>query len=290
MFAPHLPWRDDPVRSPAAAALGSDGGDGQRRELRGACRGGVRRGAWCVDRDRGHARAPASAAPSSSTGRCHRGWNGMAGEFGHMQVVPDGHPCECGRRGCWEQYCSGNALVRVGPSAARPPADAAAGAVRRRPGRADRPDGDAGRRGRRPGLSAGVRVRRASGWASAWRTWWRRSTPRSRGRRRWCLRGGRATARARPRGSRPLAGRGLAPRRAAAGRRALRPGGGARGGCGAGRGTAASVRLRLQHGVRARNAVSGAHETGKGARPVTAERCPREPPRERRFPCRTRPP
>src|SRR3546814_8498081 len=36
----------------------------------------------------------------------------MAGEFGHMQVVPDGAPCECGGRGCWEQYCSGRALVR----------------------------------------------------------------------------------------------------------------------------------------------------------------------------------
>ena len=29
-----------------------------------------------------------------------------------MQVVPDGHRCECGNRGCWEQYASGNALVR----------------------------------------------------------------------------------------------------------------------------------------------------------------------------------
>jgi glucokinase len=45
-------------------------------------------------------------------GRVHRGRNGMAGEFGHMQVVPDGLPCECGGRGCWEQYSSGNALVR----------------------------------------------------------------------------------------------------------------------------------------------------------------------------------
>src|SRR5690242_12115068 len=36
----------------------------------------------------------------------------MAGEFGHMQVVPDGHRCECGNRGCWEQYASGNALLR----------------------------------------------------------------------------------------------------------------------------------------------------------------------------------
>jgi glucokinase len=45
-------------------------------------------------------------------GRVQRGRFGIAGEFGHMQVVPGGHRCECGNRGCWEQYASGNALVR----------------------------------------------------------------------------------------------------------------------------------------------------------------------------------
>ena len=45
-------------------------------------------------------------------GKVFRGFNGMAGEYGHMQMVPNGHRCECGNRGCWEQYASGNALVR----------------------------------------------------------------------------------------------------------------------------------------------------------------------------------
>ena len=45
-------------------------------------------------------------------GRVERGRWGIAGEFGHMQVVPDGQRCECGNRGCGEQYASGNALVR----------------------------------------------------------------------------------------------------------------------------------------------------------------------------------
>ena len=45
-------------------------------------------------------------------GRVQRGRFGIAGEFGHMQVVPNGLRCECGNRGCWEQYASGNALVR----------------------------------------------------------------------------------------------------------------------------------------------------------------------------------
>lgn len=29
-----------------------------------------------------------------------------------MNAVPNGRPCGCGRNGCWEQYASGNALVR----------------------------------------------------------------------------------------------------------------------------------------------------------------------------------
>jgi glucokinase len=36
-----------------------------------------------------------------------------------MQVVPGGHRCECGNRGCWEQYASGNALVREARELAR---------------------------------------------------------------------------------------------------------------------------------------------------------------------------
>lgn len=45
-------------------------------------------------------------------GRLHRGGFGVAAEIGHMRVVPDGLPCGCGKRGCWEQYASGSALVR----------------------------------------------------------------------------------------------------------------------------------------------------------------------------------
>ena len=45
-------------------------------------------------------------------GHLYRGAFGMAGEPGHLRVVPDGLPCGCGNRGCWEQYCSGRALVR----------------------------------------------------------------------------------------------------------------------------------------------------------------------------------
>lgn len=45
-------------------------------------------------------------------GELLRGAHGAAGEIGHMNAVPNGRPCGCGRNGCWEQYASGNALVR----------------------------------------------------------------------------------------------------------------------------------------------------------------------------------
>ena len=45
-------------------------------------------------------------------GALHRGTYGIAAEFGHMRVVPEGHLCGCGARGCFEQYASGNALMR----------------------------------------------------------------------------------------------------------------------------------------------------------------------------------
>jgi len=45
-------------------------------------------------------------------GALYRGAFGTAAEFGHLRVVPDGHLCGCGARGCFEQYASGNALLR----------------------------------------------------------------------------------------------------------------------------------------------------------------------------------
>ncbi|WP_181766698.1 ROK family glucokinase [Streptomyces albidus (ex Kaewkla and Franco 2022)] len=45
-------------------------------------------------------------------GKLHRGRFGVAAEFGHIRMVPDGLLCGCGNQGCWEQYASGSALVR----------------------------------------------------------------------------------------------------------------------------------------------------------------------------------
>ena len=40
-----------------------------------------------------------------------RGSYGFGGEIGHLNVVPGGRLCGCGKTGCWEMYSSGNALV-----------------------------------------------------------------------------------------------------------------------------------------------------------------------------------
>jgi len=46
-------------------------------------------------------------------GKVWRGWNGMAGELGHCNVAPEGPPCNCGSRGCLEQYASATAVTRM---------------------------------------------------------------------------------------------------------------------------------------------------------------------------------
>lgn len=43
----------------------------------------------------------------------YRGSFGVAAEIGHMTIASDGLLCGCGLHGCWEQYASGNALVRT---------------------------------------------------------------------------------------------------------------------------------------------------------------------------------
>jgi glucokinase len=114
-FAPHLPWRDEGVRArlaerwSAPVVLDNDANCAARAELTYGAVGSAQ-DAIVVTMGTGIGGAVVL------DGSVHRGYNGMAGEFGHMQVVAGGHPCECGGTGCWEQYSSGNALVRFARS------------------------------------------------------------------------------------------------------------------------------------------------------------------------------
>ena len=111
VFAPHLAWRNEPLRDALRTRLAvpivveNDANAAAWAEWRfGAGQG--QRQLICVTLGTGIGGAIVL------NGRVQRGEFGMAGEFGHMMVVPGGHRCECGNRGCWEQYASGNALVR----------------------------------------------------------------------------------------------------------------------------------------------------------------------------------
>jgi glucokinase len=111
LFAPHLAWRDEPLRDALEARLGlpvvveNDANATAWAEARfGAGKG--QRHLLCVTVGTG------IGGGIVIDQVLDRGSSGLAGEFGHMTVVRDGHRCECGNRGCWEQYASGNALVR----------------------------------------------------------------------------------------------------------------------------------------------------------------------------------
>jgi glucokinase len=118
MFAPHLAWRDEPLRDGLEAALNlpviveNDANAAAWAEWRfGAGQGEPR--LVCVTLGTG------IGGGIVLDGVVQRGRWGMAGEFGHMVVVPDGRRCECGNRGCLEQYASGNVLGREAQELAR---------------------------------------------------------------------------------------------------------------------------------------------------------------------------
>ena len=46
-------------------------------------------------------------------GRIMHGAVGMAGELGHIRVVPNGNPCACGNCGCLEKHASATAVVTM---------------------------------------------------------------------------------------------------------------------------------------------------------------------------------
>jgi glucokinase len=47
-----------------------------------------------------------------TSGAVVRGTAGLAGEIGHLPVIPEGEPCACGQRGCVEAYASAASVSR----------------------------------------------------------------------------------------------------------------------------------------------------------------------------------
>ncbi|MFC4943454.1 ROK family glucokinase [Pseudonocardia sp. GCM10023141] len=109
-FAPHLSWRDAPVADRIAERIGLPvvlEHDANAAAL--------------AERHFGAASGPGTVVFIAMgtgigsallvDGELYRGAFGVAPELGHLRVVPDGRPCPCGKRGCWERYCSGTALA-----------------------------------------------------------------------------------------------------------------------------------------------------------------------------------
>lgn len=110
LFAPNLAWRDEPLRDDVSKLIGlpvvveNDANAMAWGEYRfGAGRGETH--LVCVTVGTG------IGGGLVIDGNLYRGRFGIGAEYGHMQVVLDGRRCGCGQRGCWEQYCSGRALL-----------------------------------------------------------------------------------------------------------------------------------------------------------------------------------
>jgi glucokinase len=111
-FAPNLPdWHNEPVRDDVSRRVG----------LPVVVENDANAAAWGENRFGAGRDETDLVCVTVGTGigggiviedRLYRGRFGIGGEIGHMQVVADGRLCGCGQRGCWEQYASGNALVR----------------------------------------------------------------------------------------------------------------------------------------------------------------------------------
>lgn len=118
MFAPHLPFRDYPLREELE----------KRLDLPVVIENDANAAIWAEVRF-GSARDAAEVIGLTIGtgiggaivlhGDLYRGAGGMAAEFGHLRVEPDGRPCMCGKHGCWEQYASGGALTRAGAARVR---------------------------------------------------------------------------------------------------------------------------------------------------------------------------
>lgn len=111
IFAPNVPWVVEDFRKELEDALGSPV---QIENAANACLYGAR---WFgalgdVSNLIVVTVSEGVGAGLLVDGRLLHGFNGMAGEFGHMPIAEDGPLCGCGNTGCWETLASNRAGLR----------------------------------------------------------------------------------------------------------------------------------------------------------------------------------
>ena len=114
--APNLRWRDVPVAEPLAQMLRLGGAGGVRihvgNDANLAAIAEYRSGAWAGTPNLVYITGEVGIGGGIIVGgKPLLGTRGYGGEVGHMNVMPDGPLCGCGRRGCWEACVGLNALL-----------------------------------------------------------------------------------------------------------------------------------------------------------------------------------
>jgi len=111
LFSPHLAWRNEPLRDALQSQL----------DLPLIVENDANAAAWAEYRFGAAGDEPVTVCVTLGTGiggglviggQVYRGAYGIACEYGHVTVVPEGRLCACGNHGCWEMYASGRALAR----------------------------------------------------------------------------------------------------------------------------------------------------------------------------------
>jgi glucokinase len=112
LFAPNLAWRNEPLKADVSKLIDlpvvveNDANAAAWGEYRfGAGQGETHLACLTVGTGIG--------GGIVIDGQLYRGRFGVGAEFGHLQLVPDGRRCGCDQRGCFEQYCSGRALLHA---------------------------------------------------------------------------------------------------------------------------------------------------------------------------------
>jgi predicted NBD/HSP70 family sugar kinase len=111
VFAPNLKWPDYDIRTPIVKATGLE------VELENAANACALAAVWFDHMEECRNLVVVTVSEGIGTGllvdgALMRGLNGMAGEFGHVALDPDGPVCGCGSRGCWEVFGSNRAALR----------------------------------------------------------------------------------------------------------------------------------------------------------------------------------
>jgi predicted NBD/HSP70 family sugar kinase len=127
IFAPNLKWSISSIKSRIQKATGL------RVEMDNVANACALSEVWFGDSDGLHDLVVVNVSEGIGTGifangQLLRGANGMAGEFGHVQMEMNGPRCGCGGRGCWETMSSNRAGLRYYEEmsgAAAPPSFAA---------------------------------------------------------------------------------------------------------------------------------------------------------------------